>query len=127
MRRLGAFCCDVCQCPVDDSEVRLVVVVGEKDEAAFAEAFGFRSTSNKVYPCDGCHQKLIAKKYDILKREREARLLSLRTTYENARDTARLIEPNSSSYADEVRRHRREIIEAMRSNGKLGVFGGGSD
>lgn len=142
LRRLGAPFCGACSSIVDDDGAdgpsRFVSIL-QADVPIFRAEFGDVPRSRTdieraragVLMCGSCQVRL-SKAIETetlrgIKARMEARSRELRNVYENARDTARLIEPNSRSYADEVRRHRSEIREAMRLNGGLGLFGGGED
>jgi hypothetical protein len=135
LRRLGAPFCGACSSIVDDDGAdgpsRFVSIL-QSDVPVFRAEFGDVPRSRAgVLMCGSCQVRL-SKAIETetlrgIKARIEARSRELRNVYENARDTARLIEPNSRSYADEVRRHRSEIREAMRLNGGLGLFGGGED
>lgn len=135
LRRLGAAFCDACMNIAGEDDGLVVTSVPAEHHKVFASLFG-ADAARKVGPgpltmCGPCRESMrSALDADMARHFREsveARVRELRNSYENSRDVARLIEPNSHSYAREVRRHKAYIREAMRMNGGLGVFGGGED
>lgn len=136
LRRLGARLCGTCEDILVEGDAAGLVHVMEDDHPAMTATFGrtpwIDPSTRTVLMCDSCRKRWSRSLREFNERKRKARveqrIREMQDEYENRRGVDRLIEPNSKSYAREVRRHRHEIVEAMKGWGMgPGLFGGGED
>jgi len=136
LRRLGARFCEACEDVLVEGDRAGLVHVLNEDHQALVETFGTavrpNPSTSMLFMCDPCRDRWSRSLREHNDRKWKARvdqrIREVRDSFENRRDVDKLIEPNSVSYAKEVRRHRHEIVEAMRGwNMGPGLFGGGED